>query len=305
MTKLDRPHLIIDGNFFLHLAIPYGSRDGVGPHTSSYNFFASLAQWSTRYAARSISVCWDGGGFPEKRLRLYPDYKANRILTHSSDRERERHQDFVRNRQFLQELLPSLGVRQIAVPNFEADDIIFGMSRIETINAIIISGDMDLAQLVGPVVSWLAPGKERIHLGNMTTMVLDDTYDIRPRKPSDIVGFKAMRGDRSDNIRPIVKPKNVCAVWNKLASANLDATPENIRKVGLDLGLQIPDTLETYFELVDLARSGVAGQAIGYAIQMMSSSSKINESKVFEKFVAVGIQPGYLHRHTPSYFYLS
>jgi hypothetical protein len=164
---------------------------------------------------------------------------------------------------------------------------------------------MDLAQLIGPTVSWLAPGKERIHLGNMNTMVLDDAYDIRPRMPSDVVGFKAMRGDRSDNIRPIVKPKSVCAIWDKLSSENLDASSINIRKVASNLGIQIPETLETYFEVVDLARSGVAGMAIGYAVQLMTTSSRINESKVFEKFVAVGIQPGYLHRHTPSFFHIS
>lgn len=302
---MDRPHLIIDGNFFLHLAIPYGNREAVGPHTPSYNFFASLSQWSTRMRARSVTVCWDGGGYPKKRLELYPEYKSTRIPANLSEKDRVRHQDFVRNRSFLQTVLPFLCVRQIAVPCFEADDLIFGLSKIETHGAIILSGDMDLAQLVSSTTSWLSPGHERIHLGNISSISLDDAYDIHPRDPSDIIGFKAMRGDRSDNIKPIVKPKAVCSIWSKLTERKLPANATNIRSIASDVGVIIPDTLENYFEVVDLARSGVAGDAIAYALQLMQTKPMVNESKLFENFVAVGIQPGYIHRHIPSFFHLA
>ena len=302
---MDRLRIVIDGNYFLHLSIPYNPKDVVGPHIASYNFLSSLSQWSTRLSAGSITVCWDSVGIPEKRRRLCPSYKSNRASP-KTDKERARFQDFNRNREFLQtKILPYVGVRQLAINGFEADDLIFGIAKAsQSEPVVVLSADRDLLQLVMGSVSFLTPGKERITEANISSIILDDSYDIRPRKASDIIGFKGMRGDKADNIPPVLKPKAVCRIWTLLKEGNLDATVPNIRMLADQEKIQIQPGLENNIEVVDLARSGVAGDAIGYALQSASSPISVNESILFDNLLAVGIQPWYLHKIVPSFYFL-
>ncbi|TXH10441.1 MAG: hypothetical protein E6R03_15450 [Hyphomicrobiaceae bacterium] len=304
LDLLDNLHLVIDGNYFLHLSIPYNPKDAVGPHVASYNFFSSLAQWSTRLSARSVTVCWDSNGAPEKRYRLCPTYKTNGVSP-KTEKERMRLQDFNRNREFLKtQILPYIGVRQLCVNKFEADDLIFGISKSWRGDVIILTADKDLLQLVSSSTYFLTPGKEKISEANISSVLLDDNYDIRPRKASDIIGFKGMRGDRSDNIPAVLKPRAVSRIWTLLRESNLDASITNIRKMAESDGIQIQPGLENNFEVVDLARSGVAGDAIGYALQSASTSISVNESILFDNLLAVGIQPGYVHKLVPSFYFL-
>lgn len=255
-------------------------------------------------SAESVTICWDGG-HPEKRHRLCPTYKTNRVSP-KTEKERARHQDFNRNREFLAlKVLPYIGVRQLSVKGFEADDLIFGISKVSKAPVGILTADKDLLQLVSENVFFLTPGKERITLDNISSVVLDENYDIRPRKPSDIIGFKGLRGDRSDNIPSVVKPKVACRIWQLLKESGMDATSANIRMLAEQEKIQIPEgSLENNIEVVDLARSGVAGDAIGYAIQSQTSSRSVNESILLDNFLAVGIQLGYIHQLLPSFYFL-
>lgn len=296
-------HLVVDGSFLLHLSIPYNPAERVGPHIASYNFFRSLAQWSVKLKAAKITVCWDGGT-PAARKAAVPAYKENRKAL-VKDKDRERFHDFGRNKEFLEALCPSLAVRSIQADGLEADDLVFGVCNAETqYRVVILSGDMDLAQLVSYRVDFFRPGKDRISLGNFSSLILDENYDIRPRDPSDLVAFKALRGDSSDNIKAVVKPKALCRIWERLKSENLPASVDNVRKLATNLDIDISDQYERNLIAVDLRRSGVAGDAIAYATGALSRPVAASDAEIYQKFLEVQIQSGYLHASIPTFHYL-
>ncbi len=106
----------------------------------------------------------------------------------------------------LQELLTALNLQILAMPRYEADDIIGTLARKATNSGFrvkILSGDRDLFQLVDPD-------------GDTSVLYMSTTYGKGtppPREfgseqvkeklgvlPSQVVDFKALCGDASDNI---------------------------------------------------------------------------------------------------------
>lgn len=296
-------HLVVDGSFVLHQAIPYNSKEEVGPHVSSYNFIRNLSLLSARLRARRITVCWDGG-VPESRRVNCPSYKKSRVKVSSGDRSR--YESFGRNSVFLRQLLPLLSVRSIVVPGFEADDLIFGcVAASKNCRTVIVSGDMDLAQLISASVEFHRPGKPPITESNIQDIVLDSNYDIRPRTGKDVVIFKALRGDSSDSIPPMIKPKSMCRLWEKMRQESLPPTVEAVRKACLDLGIEVSTQFEKNMIVVDLVRSGVAAEAVSAVLASLGSPTSLNESDIYNKLLDVGIQPGYVHGLLPTFHYLT
>lgn len=96
------------------------------------------------------------------------------------------------------EILDSFGIKKIALPGYEADDVIGTMVQKfqEDTEIIIVSNDRDLWQLVGNNVlvmnpkkdgmaDWIGPKEVRAKLGF---------------EPQFLIDFKGLRGDPSDNI---------------------------------------------------------------------------------------------------------
>ncbi len=288
-------HLVVDGNFLLHTSIPYSPDDAVGPHRSSYNFLKRIANTAEALSATRISVCWDAG-IPARRRQLCPEYKKNREVKNNKDRTR--HEDFARNRDFIRSVLPFFAVRQLVYEGMEADDLIYGIATLNRGYTHIYSGDMDLLQLVSSTVT-LHRGRDKtsIRLETLGSYVLDKNYDIRPTAPRDIVGFKALRGDPSDNIPPICKPRSVCQMWPHRGDSSLPALKQAASRVGVE----IPASIDDRYSVVDLARSGVAADAISLAVVAAGSTVRLHEDEIIKKFVEVGIVPGYIHSMIPSF----
>ena len=91
------------------------------------------------------------------RERLYPEYKATRQKLTA-----ELQQDFDRSVERIAELLEAFRVPLIAVEGFEADDVIGTLAARAAerdVTAVIVSGDKDFYQLIGPRISLLNPGR--------------------------------------------------------------------------------------------------------------------------------------------------
>jgi len=100
----------------------------------------------------------------------------------------------------VKELLERFGVPMYSLPGYEADDVIGALSRqgeAAGLEVIIVSGDLDPLQLVTPNIKLFTT-----RLGFQNTVVydeakIDERYGLRP---SQMVDFKALKGDTTDNI---------------------------------------------------------------------------------------------------------
>src|SRR3982074_550751 len=128
---------------------------------------------------------------PTFRSKEYEEYKAGRRAMPAHLRPQI---DKVR------EVLEAFTIPIYAVEGFEADDVIGTLSRIaeERGHAVtIVSGDLDCLQLVTDSVEALVPRR------GITDTFVYGPDQVRQRygfEPPQLIDFKALRGDTSDNI---------------------------------------------------------------------------------------------------------
>ena len=130
-------------------------------------------------------------GKPTFRSQEYEEYKAGRRAMPDDLRPQ---MDMVR------EVLQAFSIPIHGVEGFEADDVIGTLARIaeERGHAVtIVSGDLDCLQLVTESVEALVPRR------GITDTFVYGPDQVRQRygfEPAQLVDFKALRGDTSDNI---------------------------------------------------------------------------------------------------------
>ena len=97
-------------------------------------------------------------------------------------------------------LLDAMNIPVFKLDGYEADDLLGALSaqaERQGLDVVILTGDMDALQLVGPRVRVLTSRR------GFSDTVLYDEQAVRERyglEPSQIPDFKALRGDASDNI---------------------------------------------------------------------------------------------------------
>ena len=130
-------------------------------------------------------------GAPTFRSKEYKEYKAGR---------RAMPDDLRPQIEKVRELLHAFSIPTYGIEGFEADDVIGTLSRIaeERGHAVtIVSGDLDCLQLVTESVEALVPRR------GITDTFLYGPDQVRQRygfEPVQLIDFKALRGDTSDNI---------------------------------------------------------------------------------------------------------
>lgn len=177
-------------------------RNGV-PTNLVFGTLRSLEHLAELLDPEEVIVCWDSGH--AARSQLYPEYKANR-----KNRDPEFKEDFDRQMLVLRELLETLPLVHVAEPGVEADDCIAALCEFMKPEVLaIVTGDQDLHQLAsGPMEVVNHPEwKGQRHA------ILD--YDGVPAKmkmkPDQIVTYKVLVGDSSDNIKGVLGLGDVSA----------------------------------------------------------------------------------------------
>jgi DNA polymerase-1 len=181
--------------FFAMIARPL--RTGRGENTSAAwgvtNFLLRLRE---RHHPEYLGWVHDAG--TSFRHEKYPEYKATREKL-----DQELQEDFDRSLERITQLLRAFRVPLIAVEGYEADDVIgtlAGRAVDKGLSVVIVSGDKDFYQLIGPRVSLLNPG--RGGPAGVDEQLVDVT-NARERlgvPPERVVDFLALVGDSSDNI---------------------------------------------------------------------------------------------------------
>jgi 5'-3' exonuclease len=136
---------------------------------------------------QQIAFAFDTSLHTSQRKTLYPAYKANR-----SPAPEELKYQF----QLCREFLDALGIVQAASHHFEADDVIGTWVQQQRANGqacMIISGDKDLAQLVGERDIWWDYGKRK----PLPPGGVKKEFGVWPPQIADQL---AIAGDVADNI---------------------------------------------------------------------------------------------------------
>jgi DNA polymerase I len=190
----DAPELfLIDGNSLAYrafFALPesIGTSDG-RPTNAIYGLASMLVKIIDEHRPAGVVVAWDAG--MSGREVTYDLYKAQRKPRPDLLREQWPH---------LMPLVEAFGYTNVKVEGFEADDVIASLTRQareEEIAVMVVTGDRDAYQLVGPGVRVMSTSR-----GITETKIYDvdavvERYGVPPELITDLMG---LRGDTSDNI---------------------------------------------------------------------------------------------------------
>lgn len=173
------------------------NKDGEGTW-GIYGFFTTLVHFVNKYNPDKVAITFDWGQ-SEKRLSIFPKYKANRKSQNLE--EVSKRQESRRQVEVLTRLLETFNIPVLREPNVEADDIIAKLSKLYDCDIVIVSSDHDLRQLVTDRVIVVKPS-----IGIKEEDVFDykkicEFYGIEPSRLSQVW---ALTGDSSDNIPGIM-----------------------------------------------------------------------------------------------------
>lgn len=194
------PLMVIDGLnlFFRHFAANPTMSDN-GSHAGGIvGFLRSLQHLTSIVGPREIAVIWESGGSSRRRA-LFPQYKQGKRPHKLNRFYDDEIPDTVENLDdqvsLLISLLRFLPVRQVYVPDCEADDIIGYLVKnlVREGPIVVVSSDRDLHQLISPrVVQW-TPGRKKF----VNSRAIVEEYGIHP---TNFCTARAFGGDPSDGI---------------------------------------------------------------------------------------------------------
>ncbi|MGK7907319.1 MAG: DNA polymerase I [Synechococcus sp.] len=199
-TKL----LLVDGHSLAYrsyyafaLSREGGLRTSTGIPTSvAYGFTKSLLDTLAQEAPTHVAIAFDTPQ-PTFRHEVDETYKAGRAETPD---------EFFTDLQNLEELLQVLQIPILKAPGFEADDIIGTLATTAPggVAVRILSGDRDLFQLVDDRrdVEVMYMGNSYAKRSSGRTHHIDEAAVIEKLgvRPDQVVDYKALCGDSSDNI---------------------------------------------------------------------------------------------------------
>lgn len=182
--------LIIDGNSLVNrafYAIPLLSNSRGEYSNAVFGFINILTKAIQEQKPDYIAVAFD---FGRKTFRhdIYSEYKATRKGMPT---------ELGMQMPILKDVLKTMNIKCFEMENIEADDIIGSLSQVKGVNKLLLSGDRDLFQLIDKETSVWFPRKGISEIDLIDT---DSLYNITGLTPSQIVDYKALRGDSSDNI---------------------------------------------------------------------------------------------------------
>jgi len=186
--------LILDANNLCHRCRHSFSLSNRGIDTSvTFGFLKILSGYISKFKAQSIVICWDGG-IPDFRRQAVPEYKANR----HQDEDPDAYEDFLRQVRELQNVaIPLSGMVNVYKRGVEADDFMYHASRMLDDEIIIITTDKDLLQCATDRISIYNPTKDLLY----TPKIIEKEFGVKMR---DIVDWRAIQGDSSDNIAGVI-----------------------------------------------------------------------------------------------------
>ena len=160
------------------------------PTNAVYGFTAMLINTLRDEKPTHVAVAFDVSR-ETFRSEKYPEYKANRSASPP---------EFSPQIELITQVLDSMGIINVRMPGFEADDIIATLATVASeadMEVLVLSGDRDVLQLVNDRVTVLYPRKGVSDLARMTPQAVEEKYKVPPDRYRDLA---ALVGETSDNL---------------------------------------------------------------------------------------------------------
>lgn len=189
------PLILIDGFSLVFRAYHALSRTGMqsasGEPTFAVFAFANiLTSLLDKHKPDAIAVVFDTKE-PTFRHEMYPEYKAHRDAFPD---------DLVPQIGRIKELIRLMGLEQVEMPGYEADDIIGTIATRESQDGheiLCVTSDKDYFQLVTDKVKILRPGKD---VGEYEVYDAEKVREKFGVGPEHVIDALALIGDTSDNV---------------------------------------------------------------------------------------------------------
>ena len=182
--------IVVDGNSLLNrafYALPLLTNRNGEFSNAVYGFANMLIKVITETKPTKICVAFDYG---KKNFRhtLYADYKGTRKKTPD---------ELVEQFGLAKRMLSYMGITYLEKSGIEADDIIGRVAKSTNIPTIILSGDKDVLQLIDQSTEvWLTrKGTSEVEKIDLENLKIRFGWT-----PSQVIDFKALCGETSDNI---------------------------------------------------------------------------------------------------------
>ena len=188
-------HALIYRSFFAMISRPL--RTSRGENTSAaWGVVNFLLRLQSKYRPDYLIWVLDKGD--SFRSAMYADYKSTREKL-----DAELQQDFDLALEHTRELLEAFRVPVVAIDGYEADDVIGTLARREAdrgLQVVIVSGDKDFYQLIGPRIALLNPG--RGGPAGVEEQWVDESNAAERLgvPPLQVIDYLALVGDASDNV---------------------------------------------------------------------------------------------------------
>ncbi len=199
--------ILIDGHslaFRSYFAFARGRDGGLRtktgiPTSVCFGFLKCLLEVMTVQQPQAIAVAFDLG-LPTFRHEADDTYKADRPGTP---------EDFVPDLKNLHELLDAFNLKILTAPGYEADDVLGTLAQKASAAGYqvkILTGDRDLFQLIDPEkeISVLYFSPDALKRSTSTNGISEfGEAEVKEKLgilPSQVIDFKALCGDKSDNI---------------------------------------------------------------------------------------------------------
>jgi len=223
--------LLIDSNAIIHRAYHAYPKTLVTTKglqvNATFGFFSIVLQVLDKFKPDQVFFAFDS---KEKTFRhkMFPEYKATRKKTDP---------ELIEQFTLIKEILSESNITVLEKDGYEADDIIGTISRskeLEGREKIIVTGDGDLLQLINDEVKVFLSGSafQKSALYDSKTAEKKLGYTI-----SQIIEFKGLRGDSSDNIPGVkgigeVSAKKLLGKYKTIENIfeNLDKVENTIKK---------------------------------------------------------------------------
>jgi DNA polymerase-1 len=190
MSSKKQRILLIDGHALIHRAYhalpPLSTKQGELVN-AVFGFTSVLLKAIKELKPTHIALAFDAKG-PTFRHKEYKEYKATRVAAP---------QDLYDQIPRVKQVAEALNIPYYEMPGFEADDLIGTLSKKLKIENIVVTGDLDELQLVDDNTKVYTMRK-----GVQDTVMYDGkkVFKRYGLEPSQLIDFKSLRGDPSDNI---------------------------------------------------------------------------------------------------------
>lgn len=204
------------------------------PTNAIYGFLRYMWDAVDKFQPTHVACCWDMGS-KTFRTEQFAAYKGNRA---------EAPDDLVPQFSLVRDVTECLGIPNLGVVGYEADDCIGTLARrfSDSMNVMILSGDHDLLQLANNSTSVIIMKKGH---GNYMHYTPETLYAEKGLSPKQVIDVKGLMGDTSDNYPGVrgIGEKTAVKLIQEYESvegilANLDSLTKGVRtKIEADLDM--------------------------------------------------------------------